>query len=303
MTTVRWACSWGTSPQQYGEDFLSRLHLNKKNGLVGLQNLLDRFAGGVDALTIVDRWAAMVALDAALDDGADLVGARDGRYVLDLIHGSINWGNDQAYENPGAPPNGSDYVRFMNGAGKWVRLRDVDRIWFNGAERLPSIPVEWTVDEDAGSPAPSLYSGAGDNLDRAIVREITVETGELTFDGAWNTEEGYDYAYVQVSTDGGESYESVACTDSIAAPLGPGFEGDSGGFVSEECDLTAYAGETVLLSFRYVTDPGVVLPGFWVDDVALDGTALSDGPPSRAGPRRPSSTRPRSTGSGSNSSR
>jgi hypothetical protein len=267
----------GYLAQQYGEDLLSRLHLNKKNGLAGLQNLLDRFAGGVDALTVVDRWAAMVALDAALDEGADLVGARDGRYMLDLIHGSINWGNDQSYENPGAPPNGSDYVRFVNGAGQWVSLRDVDRIWFNGADRLPAIPVEWTVDADTGSPAPSLYSGAGDNLDRAIVREVTVGAGDLAFEGAWNTEAGYDYAYVQVSTDGGESYESVACADSIAAPLGSGFEGDSGGFVSESCDLSAYEGETVLLSFRYVTDPGVVMPGFWVDEVVLDGTELSDG--------------------------
>ena len=267
----------GYLAQQYGEDFLSRLHTNKKSGLDGLQDLLDRSAGGVSALKVIDRWAAMVALDAALDDGADLVGAKDGRYMLDLIHGSINWANEQSYENPGAPPNGSDYVRFMDGSGDFVKLQDVDKVSFNGATELPPIPVEWTVDTTTGSTAPSLYSGAGDNLDRAIVREVAVGAGALTFDGRWSTEAGYDYAYVQVSTDGGKTYESVSCTDSIPAPLGPGFEGDSGGFKAESCDLAAYAGETIQLAFRYVTDPGVVEPGFWVDDVVLDGTTLSDG--------------------------
>ena len=73
---------------------------------------------------------------------------------------------------------------------------------------------------------------------------------------AWDTEEGYDYAYVQVSTDGGKKYKSVHCTDSIDAPLGPGFDGNSGGFVTERCNLHKYAGDEVILAFRYVTDGG-----------------------------------------------
>jgi hypothetical protein len=74
----------------------------------------------------------------------------------------------------------------------------------------------------------------------------------------------------------------VHCTDSIDAPLGPGFEGISGGgkkpkFVTEKCNLKKYAGKNVLLAFRYVTDPGVQFKGFWVDDVTLDGSPVSDG--------------------------
>jgi hypothetical protein len=262
---------------QYGHPFLTQLHLNRKNGLEGLQRLLDRYAGGVNAMTVIDRWAAMVAVDQALDRKASLEGGNAALYQTPTLHASINWENDQAYENPGAPPNGSDYVRLMGDSGAFLNLKGVERIWFNGASQLPALPVEWTVDATTGDPAPSLYSGAGDNLDRAIVQEVTVGDGVLAFDAQWNTEQGYDYAYVQVSTDGGASYESVACTDSIAAPLGPGFEGDSGGFVNEVCDLSAYAGETVLLSFRYVTDPGVQLPGYWVDNAVLDGTTLTDG--------------------------
>jgi hypothetical protein len=263
--------------QQYGVDFVSRLHTNRKNGLAGLQNLLDRFAGGVDAMTVLDRWATMVAIDGWLDKGADLVGRKETKFQLDLIHGSIYWPNDAAYENPGAPPNGSDYVRLRGAGGAWLKVQGLETIAFDGASELPPMPVEWSVDDTQGDPAPSLYSGMGDNLDRAIIQEVTVGAGVLTFDTRYVTEEGYDWAYVQVSTDGGQTYTSIPCTDSITGALGPAFEGDSGGWVTETCDLSAYAGQTILLSFRYVTDGGVAFDGFWIDDVDVDGTVLTDG--------------------------
>jgi hypothetical protein len=194
------------------------------------------------------------------------------------LHADINWGNDQAYAGPGVPPNGSDYVRLRAASGAFLRVSDLDRIRFEGASQLPALPIEWTVDTappDGTSGA--LYSGMGDNLDRAIVREVAIGAGVLSMLTKWDAEEGYDYAYVQVSTDGGETYESVSCTDSVPGPLGPSFNGTSDGFVTQSCDLSAYAGETVLLAFRYVTDGSVALPGFWVDDVDVDGTSLTDG--------------------------
>ncbi len=42
-------------------------------------------------------------------------------------------------------------------------------------------------------------------------------------------------------------------------------------------DLTAYAGQDVLLAFRYITDWAVVYPGWYVDNVYVDGTLISDG--------------------------
>jgi hypothetical protein len=94
---------------------------------------------------------------------------------------------------------------------------------------------------------------------------------------AWDTETDYDYAYVQVSDDGGETYRSVRCTDTVPVALGPGFEGSSDGFTTQHCNLRRYAGERVLLAFRYVTDGGVVFDGFWVGAVTLDGREVTDG--------------------------
>jgi hypothetical protein len=143
---------------------------------------------------------------------------------------------------------------------------------------------------------PALYSGAADNRDEAIVRQVTVPSGagaELTFDAFWNEEEGWDFGFVQVSTDSGVSYQSLACTDTTtetnpdALPTAkenvPGFTGYSVTWKPQTCSLSAYAGQTVLLAFRAFNDPASlgtepsVLPGFWVDDVEVGGTLISDG--------------------------
>ena len=266
---------------RYGDGFMGDLHRDDRPGFRSLRSLLNSYDPGETVQHTVNTWAAMVALDGILDDGADYTGpGRRSDYRVGTLDATINWATDQTYSSPGAPPNGSDYVRLREGK-TWLRAGTLESLRFAGDRRLPPLPIEWTVDAaPAGDPDDAaLYSGKGDNLDRSIVQEVTVPEGDpnLTFEGDWDTEAGYDYGYVQVSTDNGSTYESIECPDSVPAPLGPGFEGDSAGFVTETCDLSAYAGQTVVLAFRYVTDSSVQEDGFWVDDVSVGGTVISDG--------------------------
>ena len=125
---------------------------------------------------------------------------------------------------------------------------------------------------------------------------MTVPSGAgatLTFDALWNEEFGWDFGFVQVSNDGGVTYKSLACTDTTtetdpgALPTAqenvPGFTGYSGGWLPQTCSLSAYAGTSVLLAFRAFNDPSVlgdgapIPPGFWVDDVVVGTTTVSDG--------------------------
>jgi hypothetical protein len=280
---------------RYGVSLMSALHLGAGNGLAGLQEALDGAGAGTSASQVLHDWAVAAALDAVLDGGASLAGGDPSRYQVPTLDASINWDTEHAYSTAGAPPNGSDYVRLRDGGG-YLRGNKVKSIAFDGAETLPPKPIEWTVapepPDHAGDPA--LHSGSGPNFDRAIVREVTVPAADptLTFETRFDTELGWDFGFVQVSTDGGATYTSLSNADTTSdhdpGAIGlvvqnlPGFTGTSGGgaqaqWIETTFDLTAYAGQTILLSFRYVTDSGVDLPGWWIDDLQVGGEPLSDG--------------------------
>ena len=281
---------------RYGTDAMTALHREDLNGLEGLEAVLAG-QGASDAMEHIRDWAAAVALDGVLDDNARLFGGDEDEYKVPTLDARINWDNPDAYQDPGAPPNGSDYVRLRDADGRYIPLHALRKLEFNGASTLPPLPIEWVVDPNpplhAGDPA--LYSGTGDDFDRAIVRQVTVPAADpnLRFETLYNAELGWDFGVVQVSTNGGESYTSIACTTTtsehdpgaiarIVAEL-PGFTGYSGGWLNETCSLSAYAGQTILVSFRYLTDPAVegqvetVPPGWWIDDVSVGGSVLSDG--------------------------
>jgi hypothetical protein len=63
----------------------------------------------------------------------------------------------------------------------------------------------------------------------------------------------------------------------VEGPLGPAFNGENGAIENVSCDLSAFAGSTVVIALRIVTDGSFFLDGIWVDDVVLAGTSLSDG--------------------------
>ncbi|MDQ3767474.1 MAG: immune inhibitor A, partial [Actinomycetota bacterium] len=276
---------------QYGPGFMRKLHRGDANGLRSLENLLENRGAGVTAADTVHRWAAMVALDGVLGDGATLTGGEAADYQTDTLDASINFSTKHSYSRAGAPPNGSDYVRLRNGSGDYVAADAISQVKFNGASKLPSLPVEWKVDRKPPHHEgnPGLYSGSGPNFDRAIIQRVRVPKGKprLTFRTKWKTEDLWDFGFVQVSTNNGRTYKSLRnkdttkMTDPRAIPIVkqnvPGFTGNSKGWRTERFNLADYAGERVLLSFRYVTDSEVDLPGWWIDKVKVGRKSISQG--------------------------
>ena len=142
---------------------------------------------------------------------------------------------------------------------------------------------------DIGAPCPDcgekyFYSGSGNSLDNTMTRPVD-GGGDLTATVRYDIEEGWDYAFLQASSDGGDTWENVPTSESYegedqsgADPDGTGISGDSGGWV----DLTATVPDgTDTLRWRYLTDEAEALPGFQVDNITLDGdsigTAETDG--------------------------
>jgi hypothetical protein len=279
---------------RYGEGFMSRLHRDKHHGLTSVSRLLRQDAQAARGHSVVHDWAGMLALDGALDSGATLVGGSAARYSDDSMNATINWDTSDAYDTPGAPPNGSDYVRLRDGSGTYLNADQLRSLSLDVPAGLSPIPVQWAIDTNApGHEGDAAFDSAPDpntdsNLDAAIIHEVTVPASDatLSFDTKWSTEEGFDFGAVQISTDGGHTWTSLSNADTTSDNFGtddrilanlPGFNGESGDWRHESFDLSPWAGQTVLLSFRYMTDVNTEGDGWWVDNVMVGSTLIADG--------------------------
>jgi hypothetical protein len=134
------------------------------------------------------------------------------------------------------------------------------------------------------------WSNRGDQSDATLTRAVDlrdVPAATLTFAAWYDIEDGWDYGYITVSTDGGETWEilrGAQTTDEnpVGNAFGPGWTGISGSgdspeWVEERVDLTRFAGKEILLRFEYVTDDAVNRPGLLIDRIAIPEIGYADG--------------------------
>ena len=140
------------------------------------------------------------------------------------------------------------------------------------------------------------WSNRGDAVDATLTRafDLTgVSQASLAFDLWFDIEEGFDFAYVLASRDGGASWDVLegrhsTVRDPLDLSFGPAYSAKSGGgrtarWIEEEIDLTGYAGGEVLLRFEYVTDQATHAEGMLIDDLRLEAAGFFDDAESEAG--------------------
>lgn len=95
----------------------------------------------------------------------------------------------------------------------------------------------------------------------AAVDLSVLESAVLEFDVWYELEEGYDFAYVTISADDGQTWEILPPRQPVIGAYGPGLGGRSiaqtgnrNGWVRESISLDRYAGRRVLLRFEVMTD-------------------------------------------------
>lgn len=189
--------------------------------------------------------------------------------------------------------------------GGYVYRDTLEKIYLNGetntvfADPMDS-PSNWT---SSGSWAPtteafvsapnsftdspfSNYAAATTNL-LTLNENLTLneEAGKafLRFQARWATEDDYDYAQVQLSTDAGNSWTPLCGRYTVTGnggfqPAEPLYQGIQNEWVQEEIDLTEYLGESVSIRFLMASDNFIQLDGFYVDDlevVTLDSITVN----------------------------
>ncbi|ROP34412.1 immune inhibitor A peptidase M6 [Couchioplanes caeruleus] len=269
---------------RFGPAVLSRLHRDReRQGLAAVQEAL---GSGEPLYGVLHDFQTMTLVDKVVGDGT-MTGVPRERVSVPGLRSTINLANPASYDRPGAAPNGADYVRLRDAAGRSLTGNALRSVRFRGARTLPPLPLTWRVRDGA------LFSGDASDTDATAVVSVRVPKGKPTLNlrAKYGAEERYDYGYVTVSTDGGRTYQAIPGDRTVPGPLGPGVTGRTDGFVPHRYDLSAYAGTTILLGFRYVSDGAVNEGGWYVDDVAVETRQVSDGSSLR-GFRSPSQIRP-----------
>ncbi len=113
-----------------------------------------------------------------------------------------------------------------------------------------------------------------------------VESATLEYEVYADIEQGYDFAYVAASADGGatwrplvgEQMQGLAAVDdpANAAYADRFYTGRTRQWLKERIDLCDFAGEEILLRFEYVTDPILTYGGFAVDNIAVPEIGFYD---------------------------
>ena len=129
------------------------------------------------------------------------------------------------------------------------------RVKFQGQTETPLLPTE-------AGPQGCWWSNSGDSINSTLTASLDLtglSRATLSYGLWYDIEEGWDYAYVAASLDGGTKWSilnapGTTAEDPFGKNLGVGYTGNSGGWTIESVDLSKFAGEQVLLRFQYVTD-------------------------------------------------
>ena len=128
------------------------------------------------------------------------------------------------------------------------------------------------------------WSNSGDSINSTLTRYLDLrdmDGATLSYEIWYDVEESWDYGYLQVSDDGGVSWDildapNTTAKNPIGNSFGMGYTGASEGWIEESVNLSAYSGKQVLMRFQYVTDDSTNGPGLCVREVSIPEAGLFD---------------------------
>lgn len=269
--------------QQYGTEFIKNLVRDPANGIKGVENTLNETGAKRNFYSLYQDFSTALVIDSLNDP----LQPRPDRYRFDGIDLDVNTSGTKER----ASAWGSSFNTINTSGEEPIPEFTVDGIDFQ--------PTPWkTVSAPGSSNDTVLWGNEGDLKDNNAIMQVDLRNTEsptLTFETYYDIEQGWDYGFVQISTDGGETWTSLSnanTSDYLAAPGSayspivekrPGFSGDTGGeWITESFDLSEYSGQKVLISFRYMTDwatngnsseiPGT---GWYLRDIRVSETNIS----------------------------
>jgi choice-of-anchor B domain-containing protein len=150
--------------------------------------------------------------------------------------------------------------------------------------------VAWDiVDSVAHSGDRSYFSGYNNSeclsIGTGSIQLSAGQTSMLEFWTRYGIEAGYDGGVVQISTNGGQDWTTIAPIGGYPNTFNNnngnacGFANGSGAYSSsnsvnlnwslQQFDLAAYSGQNVMLRWSFSTDQNLTVDGWWIDDIRV----------------------------------
>ncbi|MFW6042511.1 MAG: hypothetical protein ACOC9C_02390 [Chloroflexota bacterium] len=169
----------------------------------------------------------------------------------------------------------ADYYRLQGDGSVTVQ--------FTGSRQVP------LLDTAAVSGQQYWYADRANYSHMQLTRAVDlsdVSQATLHYDVYHDIEVGYDFAYVSVSRDGGQTWQGLVADNMQGLeeqhnPAGTAlterfYTGQSDGWVEESIDLAPFGGEEILLRFSYVTDPILTYGGLALDNISIPEIGFYD---------------------------
>jgi len=145
---------------------------------------------------------------------------------------------------------------------------------------IPDQP--WTLNNFEGFTGPNVYKTGnyGDNTCADLLTpSLRLGTGSvLTFYSHYDIESSWDKGEVQLSTDGGSTWERVPVnypgtstntSDNCGLPTGTYFTGLDATWSLYTADLSTWGNQDVMIRFLISSDTSVTKAGWWIDDITI----------------------------------
>jgi hypothetical protein len=254
--------------EQFGPEFIQGLAQNPAPGVISIQEELDKLERAPAFDDVYADWLlANLLIQPDLADGQwgyrEFTPIRPLREIISSFGGEPVAGQLEPYA-----------ARYFE-----IQSEETVNVSFTGSTLARLTPV------DPAGGAYAWYSNRGDSSAFTLTRAFDLsglETATLNYKVWYELEELYDFAYVEVSTDGGNSWTILETAHGTAEDphnrnYGFGYTGALIDWESESLDLSAYAGGEILIRFEVITDFSTNRDGFQLDDIEIPELGFFDG--------------------------
>lgn len=247
--------------EHFGAEFIKDVANNPDPSVFSIQEELDRLPESPRFEEVFANWLIANLIDRPqIAEGQ--FGYKEYDPYLTRNRRQISSLNKEPIEEQ-LPPYGAHYYQ--------IQGSDPVKVSFAGSTLARLTPA------DPPSGQFAWYSNRGDQSEFTLTNTFDLtglDTATLDYKVWYELEEYFDYAYVEVSTDGGETWQILDTAhgtdqDPKDRSYGVGYTGTTLEWLSESIDLSRYTGREILLRFHVLTDFTTNRDGFQVDDIAI----------------------------------